>query len=52
MRKAEESWYALYAWIEKNGYGFRDEPALEKYLNSLDEVDEDEILTEIYVPVD
>ena len=51
-QKAEESWYGLYAWIEKNGYGFRDEPAFEKYLNALDEVDEDEILTEIYVPVE
>jgi AraC family transcriptional regulator len=50
-KKAEENWYGLYVWIEKNGYEFRDEPAFEKYLNMPGEVEDDEILTEIYVPV-
>jgi len=50
-KKAEENWYGLYAWIEKNGYEFRDEPAFEKYLNLPDEVEENELLTEIYVPI-
>ena len=49
--KAEESWYGLYAWVEKNGYEFRDEPSFEKYLNLPDTVEESELLTEIYVPI-
>lgn len=48
---AEKAWYGLYAWIEKNGYEFRDEPAFEKYLNISPEIDETEIETEIYVPI-
>ena len=50
-KKAEESWYGLYVWIEKNGYECRDEPAFEKYLNMPSNVDDSELLTEIYVPV-
>jgi len=50
-KKAEESWYGLYAWIEEQGYEYRDEPAFEKYLNMPDEVEESNILTEIYVPL-
>ena len=62
--KAEEGWYGLYAWIEKNGYEFRDEPAFEKYLNFPEEVEEfekylnlpeevieEDLLVEIYVPL-
>jgi AraC family transcriptional regulator len=50
-KDAEKAWYGLYAWIEENGYSFRDEPAFEKYLNMPEEVDEAELLTEIYVPI-
>lgn len=49
--KAEEAWYGLYAWIEKNGYEFRDEPAFEKYLNAHLTQNESEIETEVYVPI-
>jgi len=48
---AENAWYGLYAWIEKNGYEFRDEPAFEKYLNAWNETDKSKIKTEIYVPI-
>jgi len=48
---SDNSWYGLYAWIEKNGIEFRDEPAFEKYLNTEDEVKSSDLLTEIYVPV-
>ncbi|CAA6828500.1 MAG: Unknown protein [uncultured Sulfurovum sp.] len=48
---AEKSWYGLYAWIEKNGYEFRDAPAFEKYINAWNETDETKIQTEIYVPI-
>ncbi len=49
--KAIDSWMALYAWCEENGYTFRDYPPFEKYLNSLEDVSEEELLTEIYVPI-
>lgn len=49
--QAEEYWYGLYSWIEKNRYEFRDAPAFEKYLNMPHEVEESELLTEIYVPI-
>ncbi|HHD75709.1 MAG TPA: AraC family transcriptional regulator [Campylobacterales bacterium] len=49
--KAEEAWYGVYAWIEKNGYEFRDEPAFEKYLNAHEESDPNKIETEVYVPI-
>jgi len=48
---AEESWNNLYAWIAQNNYEFRDEPAFEKYLNRPDKVSEDELRTEIYIPI-
>lgn len=48
---AEKAWYGLYAWVEKNGYEFRDEPAFEKYIDAWDETDETKIQTEIYVPI-
>ena len=50
--KAMDSWIALYVWCEQNGCKFRDFPPFEKYLNTLDEVCEDELLTEIYVPIE
>ena len=45
-------WYALYAWIEQNGYTFRDEPPFEKYLNALEEHEPTEQRFEIYVPIE
>lgn len=51
LEAAEKAWYGLYAWIEKNGYEFRDEPAFEKYINAWDEKDETKIQTEVYVPI-
>jgi AraC family transcriptional regulator len=46
------SWMALYSWCEENGYTFRDYPPFEKYLNSPEDVSEEELLTEIYIPID
>ena len=51
MEVADKAWYGLYAWIEKNGYAFRDEPAFEKYINAWNETDPTKIQTEIYVPI-
>ena len=48
---AEKAWYGLYAWIEKNGHSFRDEPAFEKYINAWNETDTKKIQTEVYVPI-
>ena len=48
---AEKAWYGLYAWIEKNGYEFRDEPAFEKYIKAWEEKNPSKIETEIYVPI-
>ncbi|MCH9739569.1 MAG: AraC family transcriptional regulator [Epsilonproteobacteria bacterium] len=45
-------WMGLYAWIEENGYSFRDEPPFEKYLNMPMDTKQSELLTEIYVPVE
>lgn len=47
----ENAWYGLYAWVEKNGYTFRDEPPFEKYINAWNETDTSKIETEIYVPI-
>jgi len=47
-----ESWYGLYAWIEKNGYVFRDEPPFEKYLDELDKPKTTESRVEIFVPIE
>lgn len=49
--KAINSWMALYAWCEENAYTFRDYPPFEKYLNLPQDVSEDELLTEIYLPI-
>ena len=51
MEAADRAWYGLYAWIEKNGYTFRDEPAFEKYINACNETDPTKIQTEVYVPI-
>lgn len=48
---AIDSWMGLYAWCEKSGYTFRDYPPFEKYLNLPQDVSEDELLTEIYIPI-
>ncbi len=49
--KAIDSWMALYTWCEENGYTFRDYPPFEKYLNLPQDVKEEELLTEIYLPI-
>lgn len=48
---AEKAWYGLYAWIEQNGYAYRDEPPFEKYIDAWEEQDSTKIQTEIYVPI-
>ncbi len=50
--KLIEGWTKIYIWCEQNGYQFRDFSPFEKYLNTLEEVSEDELLTEIYVPLE
>lgn len=50
-KTAEKAWYGIYAWIEKNGYEFRDEPAFEKYLNVHETTNPNQMETEIYVPI-
>ena len=47
-----ESWMALYVWCEQNGHKFRDLSPFEKYLNSPNDVSEEELLTEIYIPIE
>lgn len=47
----EEAWYGLYAWVEENGYTFRDEPAFEKYLDAWGNKDTSNLHTEVYVPI-
>ena len=49
--KIVDSWMALYLWCEENKYIFRDCPPFEKYLNSPEDVEEQELLTEIYIPI-
>lgn len=49
---AYDIWYGLYAWIEENGYTFRDEPAFEKYLNAKTETDVEKFETEVYIPIE
>jgi AraC family transcriptional regulator len=41
------TWYALYAWVEEQGYTLRDVPAFEKYL----EVGVENSPLEIYIPI-
>lgn len=48
----EEAWYGLYAWVETNGYTFRDAPAFEKYLNGATEKDKKKLRVEVYVPIE
>ncbi len=50
--KAVDGWSGVYQWIEQNEYKFRDAPPFEKYLNTPQEVSEDKLLTEIYVPIE
>jgi AraC family transcriptional regulator len=42
------TWYALYAWVEEQGYRLRDVPAFEKYL----EVGVENAPLEIYIPIE
>ena len=47
-----DMYYNIYMeWLPKSNYKLRKGGAFEKYLNNPDKVSEDEILTEIYVPV-
>lgn len=52
ISNGEDAWYGLYAWIEKNGYSFRDEPPFEKYLNGATERDFEKLKVEVYVPIE
>jgi len=52
ISKGTEAWYGLYAWIEKNGYSFRDEPSFEKYLNGATQRDLEKFEVEVYVPIE
>lgn len=47
-----DSWMGLYAWCEEHGLKLRDQPAFERYLNSPEDVRKEELLTEIYIPID
>jgi len=51
VSQSEETWYGLYAWIEKCGHTFRNEPPYEKYLNGNTETDMEKFHVEIYVPI-
>ncbi len=44
--------YIFGVWMVESGEKLRDEVTFEKYINSPGEVPEDELLTEIYVPVE
>jgi len=48
----DDSWYGLYAWIEKHSYELKDEPTFARYVNTPDDVEVADLLTEIYVPID
>lgn len=48
----EDAWYGLYAWVEGNGYKFRNEPAFEKYLNGATETDCTKFKNEVYIPIE
>ena len=52
VSNGEEAWYGLYAWVEENGYSFRDEPAFEKYLNGTTQKDLEKFEVEVYVPIE
>lgn len=43
--------YIFGKWLSKGEHSLREEPAFEKYLNSPEEVPEDELLTEIWIPI-
>jgi effector-binding domain-containing protein len=49
--ESEQTWRALFEWAEGHGIKFSDGPAGEIYLNSPDQVPEEELLTEIYIPI-
>lgn len=50
--KLLDMYYNIYMkWLPKSNYKLRKGGAFEKYLNNPDKVAEDEILTEIYIPV-
>lgn len=46
-----EPWRAIYRWIAAAGEATGDAPPYERYLNNPEEVGEDELLTEIVVPL-
>jgi AraC family transcriptional regulator len=48
---AEDAWYGLYAWVEEQGYTFRDEPAFEKYIDAWNNPDTKNLKTLVYVPI-
>lgn len=47
-----DMYYNIYLrWLPQSGYKLRGGYAYEKYLNSPNNVSEDDILTEIYIPI-
>lgn len=47
-----DMYYNIYLrWLPQSGYKLRGGYAFEKYLNSPNNVSEDDILTEIYIPI-
>jgi AraC family transcriptional regulator len=50
--KLVETWGEVMRWVEGTGYRFRDAPSYEVYLNDPAEVAEEELVTEIYLPVE
>ncbi len=47
-----DNWLALYNWCEQNNYKFRDLPPFEKYVNVLEVTNPEDIITEMYIPVE
>jgi len=43
--------YIFGKWIPENSFELRDEPCFEKYINSPDQVEEKDLVTEIYIPL-
>lgn len=50
-QKSLDAWMGIYAWIEQQGYTFRDIPPFEKYIDAHENVSEEKQLTEIYIPI-
>jgi AraC family transcriptional regulator len=47
-----KTWGEVMRWVEGSGYGFRAAPSYEVYVNDPKEVAPEELVTEIYLPVE